>query len=343
MVGSAEKSAGGVASVIRLMRKMPVWNRYSCRWYGTQIQRNYLWKAWYAIRAAILAPFVFPAYDIVHIHTVPNHLGLIIQMPELLLAKLLRKKVIIEVHVGNQLFDNTSNRLFKWTLRKADLILLLAYKWQTVFMELYPDVHVPTRVLYNACDVVSNATFEEKEKSIIMAVYFNDNKAADILLKAWVRLKDKYPEWHLTLMGNGEVERFRKMAADLGLSGCVSFPGYVTGQEKNSIWRKASIYCMCSYNEGFPMVVLEAWAYGISVITTPVGGLPDVIEDGRNCLTIPFGGVDEMVVQLERLIDDDTLRKQMGEYSKFFVGRHFSLDAISEDLDDIYKHVLVNL
>ena len=52
MVGSAEKSGGGVATVIKTMKKMPFWQKYSCSWLGTQIQKNYLWKLFFAVKAA---------------------------------------------------------------------------------------------------------------------------------------------------------------------------------------------------------------------------------------------------------------------------------------------------
>ena len=88
IVGSAEKSNGGVSSVIKLMKKMPVWNLYSCYWLGTQIHGKYLKKIWYAIRANIMALFIIWKYDIVHFHTTPDKLGLLIQLPILLFAKL---------------------------------------------------------------------------------------------------------------------------------------------------------------------------------------------------------------------------------------------------------------
>lgn len=340
MVGSAEQSAGGVASVIRLMKKMPFWEERRCYWLGTQIQRNYAWKLWYAAKAAVIAPFIMWKYDIVHFHTVPDVLGLIIQMPELLTAKLYGKKVVIEVHVGNQLNDNTENRLFKWVLRRANLILFLAKRWERLFKEKYADVDIETAVLYNACDNVEDVPMEEKEKSIIMAAYFNENKAPDILLKAWKRIKDRHPDWKVTMMGNGEVERYKQMSEEMGLADSVTFTGYITGQKKRDIWRKASIYCMCSYNEGFPMVVLEAWANKVAVVTTPVGGLPDVIEEGKNCLTFPFGDDEALAEQMERLIENDTLRNDIAEYAKRNTLPEFSLDSINNLIDNIYDNII---
>lgn len=339
MVGSAEQSAGGVASVIRLMKKMPFWEERRCYWLGTQIQRNYAWKLWYAVKAAVIAPFIMWKYDIVHFHTVPDVLGLIIQMPELLTAKLYGKKVVIEVHVGNQLNDNTENWLFKWVLRRANLVIFLAKRWERLFKEKYTDVDVETAVLYNACDSVEDVPMEEKEKSIIMAAYFNENKAPDVLLRAWKEIKERHPDWKVTMMGNGDVERYKQMSEEMGLTDSVTFTGYITGQKKRDIWRKASIYCMCSYNEGFPMVVLEAWAHKVAVVTTPVGGLPDVIEEGKNCLTFPFGDDEALAEQMERLIKNDTLRNDIAEYAKRNTLPEFSLEKINSDADNIYTSI----
>ena len=88
------------------------------------------------------------------------------------------------------------------------------------------------------------------------------------------------------------------------------------------------------------MVVLEAWARGIAVVTTPVGGLPDVIEEGRNCLTFPFGDAEALTKQLRRLIESPELRRSMAEYSKMFGERVFAPERISESVDALYKEIL---
>ena len=325
-----------MASVIRLMKKMPVWEEYHCYWLGTQIQRNYAWKLWYALKAYIVALFIIWRYDIVHFHAVPD-ISLVIQLPVFLLAWMGRKHIIMHLHVGNQLKDHTNNSLFKWCLRRADLVILLAKKWQTLFHELYADIKTPTTVLYNACETVPEVPFEEKEKIIMMAAYFNDNKAPDLLLKAWQKIKDQYPDWRVCMLGNGEVERFRLMADEMVLQDTVTFTGYVVGKERDDYFRKASIYCMCSYEEGFPMVVLEAWTYGICVVTTPVGGLPDVLKDGKNALTFDFGDWEGLADRLSRLIEDEEERQAMVTYSRQMVYERFSLNSINRQYEEYLK------
>ena len=114
MVGSDERSAGGVASVLRLMKTMPFWEKYRCGWLGTQIKSGYGVKLWYALKAYCKAFFTIWTYDIVHFHTVPDKICLIIQMPVLLLAMLGRKRIVMHIHMGNQLEDHTHNKLFIW-------------------------------------------------------------------------------------------------------------------------------------------------------------------------------------------------------------------------------------
>ncbi len=340
VVGSAERSAGGMSSVIKLIKKMPVWTDYECYWLGTQIQRNYLWKLLYAVKANIIAFFIIWRYDIVHFHTVPDKICLVIQMPIFLLALLSKKKIIMHIHMGNQLKDHTDNKLFKWCLNESDLIILLAKKWQKLFAESYSDIVTPTTVVYNACEYVSMVPSDEKENVILMAAYFNDNKAPDLLLRAWQSIKDNYPDWRVCMLGNGEVERFRKMSEDMGLRDSVTFTGYITGNKREDYYRKASIYCMCSYEEGFPMVVLEAWAYGISVVTTPVGGLPDVLEEGRNALVFNFGDWHGLADRLSKLIENKQMRDDIANYSRQFVVSRFSSEKINEDIEQIYSSLV---
>ena len=339
VVGSAEQSAGGVASVIRLMKNMPVWKEYNCYWLGTQIQRNYLWKLWYAVKGNFLALFIIWRYNIVHFHTVPDKICLIIQMPIFLLALLGRKRIIMHIHMGNQLKNHTQNTLFNWCLKRADLVILLAKKWQTLFQEWYADIKTPTTVLYNACEYVPEVSFEEKENMIIMAALFTDNKAPDLLLKAWQKIGKQYPDWKVYMLGNGEVERYKKMTEEMGLSDSVTFTGYIVGKEKEDFYRKASILCMCSYEEGFPMVVMEAWAYGICVVTTPVGGLPDVLEERKNAMVFDFGDWEQLSKNLSFLINHEEIRRSIADYSRDFVYKRFSPEIINQQLTDIYNNV----
>lgn len=331
-----------MASVIRTMERMPLWKEFDCYWLGTQIQRNYLWKVWYALKAYFIALCIIWRYDIIHFHTVPDRICLIIQLPVFLLARIGGKKIIMHIHMGNQLAGNTENKLFLWCLKRADLIVLLAKKWERMFKEWFPSIETPTTVVYNASTHVEKVDWNRKQKRIIMVGYMDDNKAPDLLLKAWDSVKDDYQDWRVSFLGNGEVERFQRMAKEMGLLDTVEFTGYVIGDKKKEYFDTASIYCLCSHHEGFPMAVLEAWEHSIAVVTTPVGGLPDVIEEGKNALTFDFGDWQGLAKQMKRLMDDEALRKTMADFAYEFVEKEFTLDNINNKFTLIYNNMLNN-
>ncbi len=321
---------------------MPVWEKYNIYWLATQTNgTGYHDKLWMAVKAALKAPFVMWNCKIVHFHMVPG-ITLLIQLPELIIAKILRKKIIMEVHVGNQLVPYSKDKFFQWWFKQADLVILLAKKWEKLFKEMYSEVKIPSDVLYNACEMHEPIPFEEKKKLILFAGTIHENKAPDLLIKAWAKLKDKYPDWHVTFMGSGNISYYEQMAAELGIKDSIDFTGYITGKEKDNRFHDASIYCMCSYMEGFPMSVLEAWSNSIAVITTPVGGLPDAIEEGKNCLTFPMGDSYALANQLEQLIEDEDLRSNIAKYGYEYASSHYSLEVVNNKLDGIYNELIKN-
>ena len=127
------------------------------------------------------------------------------------------------------------------------------------------------------------------------------------------------------------------MICELGIEDAVEMPGYIGGDALKDYFKKAGIYCLCSYKEGFPMVVLEAWSNAVPVVTTPVGGLVDVIEEGKNACTFDFGNELQLAEQLEALIQNFSKREFMSDYSKQFSQELFSLDVISNKMETIYQ------
>lgn len=350
IVGSAKESGGGVSAVIRMITKMPIFsdckdgnintNKWNVFWLGTQIQRNYLWKLWYAVKGNIIAFFIIWRYDIIHFNTVPDRPGLLIQLPILLMAKLWHKKVIMHIHMGNQLYDHTNNKLFIWCLKRADKIVLLGECFKSVIIKEYGFSPDKLAVVYNATENITHTISDvNHENLIIMAGYFDENKAPDVLMKSLyeLNLNHKLNGWKAILMGNGNIEKYKGICHELGLDDIVSFPGYVTGIEKEDIWSKASIFCLCSHVEGFPMVVLEAWNYGIPVVSTRVGGLPDVIEEDKNCCTFDFDDFDGLSRQLQKLMNNENLRTYMSRYEQNFVRENFSVEKVNMQLEELYN------
>jgi glycosyltransferase, group 1 family len=94
---------------------------------------------------------------------------------------------------------------------------------------------------------------------------------------------------------------------------------------------------LASDGEGFPMGVLDAWAYGLPCVVTPVGGLPDIVEDGENALVFPVGNVEILSQQLEKLISNVELRTKISQASIELADNTFNIKKINMELGQIYE------
>lgn len=112
------------------------------------------------------------------------------------------------------------------------------------------------------------------------------------------------------------------------------------GVEKIRVFADADIFVFPSYTEGFPMVVLEAMASGLPIVATPVGALPEFLEDGVNGFFVNIGDVDDLVERIEKLITDEELRTEIGLHNREYVVSRFDIKSIAKDLVDIWAGVL---
>lgn len=179
------------------------------------------------------------------------------------------------------------------------------------------------------------------DKNIILyAGTVTERKGYADLIRGFAKIAKSFPDWEVVFAGNGEIEQGMKLAKKFGIENQTEFAGWVTGKEKDVLFRHASIFCLPSYAEGFPMAVLDAWAYGLPVITTPVGGIPDVAVDGKNMLLFNPGDTDKLAENLEKLISDESLRGKISKASIEFANGQFNINSINKKLGKIYDSLI---
>lgn len=338
VVATSRKTRGGITSVVKAHETGGQWKKYHCRWIETHRDGNMARKLWYLAAALVEYVCLLPFYDIVHIHIATTQSAKRKRL-FFILAKFMKKKTIFHFHPSNEkfLFEPKNRKLYRKLFSQADLVLVLSAQWRR-WIKKSLGLTERIKVLYNPCPVVDRRD-DLRRNQVLFAGTVIPRKGYAVLLKGFALIAGKYPQWKVVFAGNGEIDRARSIAESLGIAGQVEFLGWVSGDEKERVFQESSIYCLASDGEGFPMGVLDAWAYGIPCVVTPVGGIPDIVENGKNGLIFPVGDSGKLAEQLDLLMQDQSLRRQIVAGSDKYVYGQFCVENINRQLGEIYKNL----
>ncbi len=337
VLATSRKTRGGITSVVKAHQQGEQWKEFHCKWIETHKDGGGFTKIWYLFTGLLQCIFVLPFYDIVHIHTSesPSALRKCLFMRY---ACLWRKKTIVHFHAFSPetTILGKHQNLYRYLFENADVVVVLSGMWKKYVNDTF-SLGEKVKVLYNPCLAECSPREYKKENRILYAGTVNARKGYADMIKAFACIADIYPNWKIVFAGNGEVEQGKSLAKELGIEKQTEFLGWVNGEAKDKAFKESAIFCLPSYAEGFPMAVLDAWAYGLPVITTPVGGIPDIAKDGENMLLFNPGDTDALSVQIKRMIDDVDLRKSIADESVKLAATTFNIQTINDELKNIYK------
>ena len=139
----------------------------------------------------------------------------------------------------------------------------------------------------------------------------------------------------LTLAGDGEVDELRAAVAAAGLSDTIHVAGWLDPAARDELLRSAHIFVLPSHDEGLPMALLEAMAYGLAPVTTLVGSIGEAITDRVTGLVVEPGRPEQIAEALVELVKDDTLRAGLGAAARSRAS-DFGLDRWYQRLTQVW-------
>lgn len=176
---------------------------------------------------------------------------------------------------------------------------------------------------------------------IIFAKQFHTTYAPEMVLRSFSASCRMDIELHLTMIGGGPLHnRLLRLAQSLDIADRVDIRGWVEMLEAESLIAGADIMVMPSNKESFGVAALEACASGVPVIASNVGGIPEIIEDGRNGILIEPGDEKALTEAIVKLSGDPALRQQMGEAGRKIARERFDFDASLDLMENLYRKTL---
>ena len=304
---------GGISAVVQY------WSRYidGIKYFptfkeGTKLDKISIFAKSYT--RLFLSLMLDKEIKIVHVHTAAGT-DFYRSTKIIELAKRFNKKVILHSHASKfKDYYANSNEANKQkilhTLQKIDLLIVLSESWSEWFRSIGID-RSKIAILHNITDypAIVNTDCKELTEITERPIRFlfmgeiGERKGVFDIIRALANNREKINgEIELRIGGNKMESELRKAISDSKLGDIVRFEGWVAGEKKIELLNWADIYILPSFNEGLPISILEAMSYGMPIISTPVGGIPEVVDKENGILVTP--GNDKEIFEAIRYYTD---------------------------------------
>lgn len=344
MVGPDRSLRGGIVTVVDGYFDAGLAGRCAALAYqGTGVGSNLLAKS-------LAFAGVLPAYrrairdfDIVHLHISAKGSFKRKSMMAAMAHKA-GKRVILHEHSGEfardfEAGDDAYRERVRDAFNGADRVVVLSEEWRDYFAENVMHDAGKLSVLHNGVPIPEKPCSPCAHQGVLFLGRLDARKSPDVLLRASRKVLAACPGMRLVFGGDGDLDRYKAVAEELGVTDRCDFLGWVAGEDKEGLFGKAGIYCLPSKNEAMPMSVMEAMAHGLPVISTRVGGVPQLIEDGVDGLLMEVDDVEGLSGLLLKLAGSPELRGEIGLAGRAKIERKFSVQASIDGLVEIYQEL----
>ena len=343
MLGASLEQNGGIASVEKLIIKHILLD-IEIQHITTHDECSIPYRI--SVFGKSLARFLWVIFsqkiDVVHIHI--SERGSVLRKAIFcVIALIFNKPVLMHAHGAEfqetyaelpQLAQKVLNRAFQ----RCQGFIVLSKTWHDYYvlnLGLNPKQVI---ILPNPTELPTQVPNRQNRTHIILVFCgrVGQRKGAFDLIQAFANLPDSQKKSaQLILAGDGEIEKAQQLAASLNIIDNVTFLGWINSEKRDELLSKADVFILPSYNEGLPMAILEAMGWSLPVISTPVGGIPELVISNQNGLLVTPGNIQELSEAMELLIVNETLRLYLGSVARKNV-EVFDIKNYSIRLTDIY-------
>jgi glycosyltransferase involved in cell wall biosynthesis len=264
-----------------------------------------------------LVPFLLALWrcagrvDLVHVMANSGWAWHLFAAPAVWIARLRGKPVVVNYRGGGaDEFVAAQARWVKPTIAAASLLVVPSGFLKAVFAKH----DLEAEVVPNIVDLARFHPGGAKAAGPHLVVTRNLEEIYDIptAIRAFARVSERHPAARLTIAGSGPCrETLEHLCAELGVAQHVSFTGRLDNERIADLYQATDLVLNPSRVDNMPISLLEALASGVPIVSTDVGGVPFVVEDGRTALLVPAGDADAMAHAALRVLGDTALAESM--------------------------------
>jgi len=220
-----------------------------------------------------------------------------------------------------KIISNRYKNFFIYSFGRSERIFVLSKDFQETLLEwgYKKDIIIETtnidKSLLNIFSIKDKILYVQSSKKIKILFLARILKEKGIyeLIEAFIRISKRNNNLELIIAGSGDIKNdLEKMTLK---EKNIIYKGYVEGKEKALLFIQSHIYCLPSYSEGLPTSILEAMAFSLPIITTPVGGLKDFFQDKKMGYFVEPKNVEQIESKLELLIGNIDKVIEIGKYN----------------------------
>jgi glycosyltransferase involved in cell wall biosynthesis len=344
MLGTSTLTKGGISSVVLVYERYGLFRRLPVTYLATHSDASLPAKLF--TLAMALAKYLWWMLTkrryVLHVHTSSRNSfwrKCLFMVP----AFALGRPVLLHLHGSEfmQFYENECGairrRMVRMVFDKCSRVLVLSQSWQRNVRRITANPNV--EVLKNPAPEFTGS-FERRgtyNQALLFLGRLGQRKGIHVLLAAMCRLKSSFPQVELLCGGDGDLEAIGAELSKLELTNSVKLLGWVTEEDRNRLLESCEIFVLPSYDEGVPMSILEAMSAGLPIVSTPVGGIPEVVRQGVDGLLVPPGDSNALANALAQLLHEPELRKRMGRNARSrFLSQH-GAQGIMQRLEEIYR------
>lgn len=225
----------------------------------------------------------------------------------------------------------------------ASRIFILSREMRDIVLSVAPHVN-QFEVIPNPCEFVTenplNLQNHQEPVKIVFSGRYGKRKGVYDLLEAFEKANFKVPV-RLFLFGDGEVDKVKSVVNASAKKDFIEMSAWRKHDEYLKILPDFDLLVLPSYAERFSMSLVEAQGLGLPVISTFVGGTADIVDDGVTGLLCNAGDIDALTQKLELLVNDKSLRLQMGVAGWERIRTHYTGDVVLQKLETEYNALTI--